>query len=324
MKVSIVIPVYNVSQYIRRCIDSVIAQDYTDVIECILIDDCGTDNSIEIAEQIISDYKGHIEFKILHHSQNKGLSAARNTGIEAATGDYLFFIDSDDSITPNCISLLVEEVKKHPDVELVQGYTVSIPDRSLFHTERYANLGYIDDNAWVRKECFKARKRFPCNTWNKLIKTSFIKDNNLTFREGIIFEDLLWLFFVSRYLSKVSIIVEPTYYYYRNENSIMTSSSLALRHESWIVILNEILDNLDEQDIFNPLTQILIQYFRKNGKEQDYAVIYDKLCKIINQYYGPHLEKVFKFSSKTCTTEISRKIIVYTLKVMKIIQNAIY
>ena len=88
MNVSIIIPVYNVSLYIERCIKSVMNQTYQD-IECILVNDASPDNSITIAERLIADYDGSIQFRILNHEHNKGQSAARNTGIKAASGDYI-------------------------------------------------------------------------------------------------------------------------------------------------------------------------------------------------------------------------------------------
>ena len=120
MKVSIIIPVYNVSPYIERCIKSVMNQTYQD-IECILVNDASPDDSIDIAKLLIENYDGPIQFQILSHGHNRGLSAARNTGIDASTGDYLYFLDSDDEITPDCIKLLMDEVKKYPNVEMVQG-----------------------------------------------------------------------------------------------------------------------------------------------------------------------------------------------------------
>ena len=95
-KVSIVIPVYNVEPYIEECLQSVMRQSYRGEIECILIDDCGTDNSMGIAVQLIEEYNGPIDIKVMHHEHNQGLSAARNTGIDAACGDYIYFLDSDD------------------------------------------------------------------------------------------------------------------------------------------------------------------------------------------------------------------------------------
>lgn len=121
MRVSVIIPVYNVEPYIAACIQTVMRQTYQGELECILVDDCGTDNSMEIAEKLISDYQGPIEFRILHHEHNRGLSAARNTGTAASKGDYIYFLDSDDEISPNCIELMANVVLKHPQVEVVQG-----------------------------------------------------------------------------------------------------------------------------------------------------------------------------------------------------------
>ena len=104
-KVSLIIPVYNVSEYIERCMHSVMAQTYTD-IECIIIDDCGTDDSMAKCEQMIREYEGPIKFLILHHEHNRGLSAARNTGIHQTIGKWFYFLDSDDEITPHCIEKL--------------------------------------------------------------------------------------------------------------------------------------------------------------------------------------------------------------------------
>ena len=105
-KVSIIIPIYNVETYIEECLQSVMRQTYKGMIECILVDDCGTDNSMKIMEQLIEVYNGPIEFKVLHHEHNRGLSAARNTGMDAACGDYVYFLHSDDWISDDCIERL--------------------------------------------------------------------------------------------------------------------------------------------------------------------------------------------------------------------------
>lgn len=78
-------------------------QSYNGAMECILVDDCGTDNSMEIAEQLIKAYNGPIDFKVVHHEHNQGLSAARNTGMDASCGEYVYFLDSDDWISDDCI-----------------------------------------------------------------------------------------------------------------------------------------------------------------------------------------------------------------------------
>lgn len=89
MKISVIIPVYNVADYIEHCILSVMRQSYQN-LECIIVDDATDDDSILICERIIRNYKGIIDFRVIHHKHNRGLSEARNTGIKAAKGDYLF------------------------------------------------------------------------------------------------------------------------------------------------------------------------------------------------------------------------------------------
>lgn len=117
--ISIIIPVYNVEEYIAECLQSVMQQTYTGKMECIIVDDCGTDRSIEIAEKAIEGYivasrkskiENPISFHILHHTHNRGLSAARNTGLEASSGEYVYFLDSDDFIDPGTIESLYNAI----------------------------------------------------------------------------------------------------------------------------------------------------------------------------------------------------------------------
>lgn len=140
IKVSIIIPIYNVSDYVKRCMKSVMHQSY-DNIECIVVDDCSPDDSIAKCEKMIADYHGPINFTILHHQCNRGLSAARNTGTDAATGDYILYLDSDDELTSDCIEKLVRPLLNDPTIEMVMGGTRGYPgrmsDSSLFQKERY-------------------------------------------------------------------------------------------------------------------------------------------------------------------------------------------
>ena len=113
LKVTIVIPVYQVEDYIESCLISVANQTYSGEIECVVVDDCGADSSWQIVENFISEYNGKIDFKLIRHTENKGLSAARNTGIDHASGEYIYFLDSDDEITPECIERLVKPLENY-------------------------------------------------------------------------------------------------------------------------------------------------------------------------------------------------------------------
>lgn len=122
MDISIIIPVYNVEEYIERCILSVCKQSMNNIsVECILVNDNSPDKSIDKAKSLIESYSGEIMFKIVTHDQNQGLSSARNTGMKNATGKYLFFLDSDDFLEDMCIQELWNIVVNNPKVQMVMG-----------------------------------------------------------------------------------------------------------------------------------------------------------------------------------------------------------
>ena len=103
MNISVIIPIYNVEKYVERCILSIMNQTYTESVECIVVNDCTPDNSMKIVERLVADYKGTIQFKLFHHEHNKGIAAVRNTGLYAASGDYILYIDSDDYCEPDML-----------------------------------------------------------------------------------------------------------------------------------------------------------------------------------------------------------------------------
>ena len=107
MKVSIIVPVYNVEKYIERCFDSIVSQQYKN-IECIFVEDKSIDSSYNILNSCVDKYFGEIDFKIIRHSQNKGLSAAINSCTRIASRDYLYYLDSYDELYSSCIKELVE------------------------------------------------------------------------------------------------------------------------------------------------------------------------------------------------------------------------
>ncbi len=102
--ISIIIPVYNVEHYVRASLASALAQTYPN-IEYIIVDDCGTDKSITIIQEILREHKRAKSVTLVHHESNKGVGAARNTGLVNAHGDYVYFMDPDDCLIPDCIAL---------------------------------------------------------------------------------------------------------------------------------------------------------------------------------------------------------------------------
>ncbi|MFW5886132.1 MAG: glycosyltransferase family 2 protein [Bacteroidota bacterium] len=245
MKVSIIVPVYNVEKYIQRCLDSIKNQTYRN-IECIFVDDCSPDNCFAIIEQQIAAYKGSIDFKILRHIQNKGLSGARNTGTLAATGEYIYYLDSDDEITQDCIEALVKLVKKYPGVEMVQGNTKTIPQPGNdWRNIKYKNFSeFINNSLWIKKHCF-TNPRIPVNAWNKLIKKEFLFKNDLFFKEGIIHEDEHWMFFVAKKIQSIAFTEKYCYIHYIIQGSIMQTGNNYKSLYSMLYILNDFSLNVD-------------------------------------------------------------------------------
>lgn len=244
MKVSIVIPVYAVSPYIERCVRSVMNQTYAS-IECILVDDASPDDSISKCERMLSSYNGAIHFVILHHERNRGLSAARNTGLKAATGEYVLFMDSDDELPKDCISLLMKPVVDNPAIELVQGnfelYSESHP-HGFNQKRRESQDVYMSSNSSIRS-CFYEKKIVNVFTWNKLLRRDFLYQHQLFFKEGLLWEDSLWMFYVMKYLSKLYITNQVTYYYYKRPGSITTGTSKKTRCSHLIRKFDEISRN---------------------------------------------------------------------------------
>lgn len=215
-KISIIIPIYNVEEYITECLQSVMRQTYKGNMECILVDDCGKDNSIPIAESRIIDYKGPISFHILHHDHNRGLSAARNTGTDTATGDFIYYLDSDDYISEDCIEKLVEplQTKKYDMVVgdyIVNGYDWGIPKLWLDEGE------YSDDLLILY-----CTHKIYMMAWNKLIRKDFLVQYNLAFKEGMIHEDDHFSFRAFAHAEHIYVVSKQTYYYYVREDGIMS------------------------------------------------------------------------------------------------------
>lgn len=248
MKVSIIIPVYNKSDYIERCINSVINQTYQD-IECLIVDDCGQDDSILKAHCITDSYNGNVSFIYVTHEKNRGVSAARNSGTEVATGDYIFYLDADDELPLDSIELLMAKVLAYPGIDIVQGNMKRIPaGDDCYELNRFGFPEIYTDNASIRARFYDVWKTFPINPVNKLIRNRFIIDNALFFLEGIIHEDEHWMSKVIKYCSSMVFEYDYTYYRYIIPNSIMTSTDNEKSGYNWGILLYDIACNFEEKD----------------------------------------------------------------------------
>lgn len=223
MDISIIVPVYNVEDFIERCVLSIIDQVYSDIkIECILVDDQSPDLSIEKARCLIEHYSGDITFRIIKHEHNMGLSSARNTGMKDAIGKYLYFLDSDDDIDKLCIQKLWDIVQKYPDTQMVMGN---------YYDKRIGKDGInklripqgIINNYQLLEMYFIGY--IPVVAWNSLILRDVIVKNHLSFKQGLLHEDLLWSLQLFLHINFFYFVPEITLYYEFNSRSIMSCQS---------------------------------------------------------------------------------------------------
>ena len=279
LKISVIIPVYNVSMYVERCLESVMSQTH-DNFECILVDDASPDDSIAKCEKLIANYHGAISFVILHHEQNKGLSAARNTGTNAAAGDYVFYLDSDNEITPDCIEKMVQPIRKDPTIEMVLGNHAiclqSDPSQTpIKQNQTHFHVGDFDSLEKVRDLFYNTKGGYGGNAWNKLINKDFLIQNQLYFKEGVNWEDLLWSFFMVKYLKHLYIIPDITLYYYIRPQSIITGSNRKEKARHLEKVFEEIANHFSEKEkgleakeFLRPFCSVLIDNYNSQITQQ--------------------------------------------------------
>ncbi len=244
IKVSIIIPVFRVREYIVKCLESIVNQTVSCDIECIIIDDCTPDDSIEKTHNFVKEYDGDISFRFLQRKTNGGLSAARNSGIKVAQGEYLYFLDSDDYILPGTLEKLVAVADKYPKAQIVQAGAIATNGGfSYLRMTGKKIKDYSEDHPYIRKKMLG--NYYPATAWNKLIKREWLLQNNLFFKEGLLHEDDYWNFFASKYVSAYAVCRFDGYVYNIRSNSITTAPN-DRNVRSWIVSATDFMNSLDD------------------------------------------------------------------------------
>ena len=250
-KISIIVPVYNVEDYVEDCLRSVMSQTYMGEMECLLVDDCGTDNSMKVVGHLLERYDGPVEFRILRHERNRGVGAARNTGTKAATGDYVFYLDSDDYISNDCIEMLVQPLKENP-YDIVVGDYFPLGGKEMGTQLTCREGGLIGKSAILEVVC---KQEVYVMVWNKLVSRDLIEKYNIQFLEAIIHEDIPWSFAIACVMNDMCVVHKTTYYYRKREDSIMLQSkkrdndNLSREFYSYSAILLHVLDCAKQHDV---------------------------------------------------------------------------
>lgn len=201
--VSIVIPLYNVEQYILNALHSALSQTFDD-IEYILVDDCSTDNTAAVVDEIVQKNIRKDSIKVVRHQQNRGLSAARNTGMKYAHGEFVFFMDSDDEIVPDCI-------EKHYEAIQEKGADFTIAGIRLEGAKSIHIKPIPDEVESISLKTSYLKRMWNISACNKLYRKSFLEKNGLIFQEGLLHEDILWSYKVAFQAQKLALVKESTY-----------------------------------------------------------------------------------------------------------------
>ncbi len=208
--ISVVIPIYNVEKYLKRCIDSIIAQTYKN-LEIILVDD----GSPDTCPKICDDYAKKDERIIVIHKQNGGLSDARNYGIEAAKGHYISFVDSDDYVSKDYIKILYESLKAENSDMAIGGHVVLYPNGKKIN--KYTGDEYREGPETILKRILYD-DGIDLSACSKLYKKELFKD--IRFPVGRLYEDAATSFKLIDTANAISVASKPIYHYIIRENSI--------------------------------------------------------------------------------------------------------
>ena len=305
IKVSVIIPVYNVEDYIEKCLDSVVNQTLKE-IEIIVVNDGAKDNSMKKIEKYFSDSR----IKIIN-KQNGGLSSARNAGLKIAKGEYISFIDSDDFIEEKMLEDLYSE-NENADIVFSDNFNYNMLDSKVLKEKRIFPFDNI-----VNKGSYICMYSSAV-VWNKIYKREFLEKNNLKFIEGIIHEDDIFTI-KSHFLAEKVKYIKKFHYYYRinRKDSIMSNKAKNKHLENYKVIyeqIKEFSDNFNGTS-FEKLRLYLLKSY--------YLIFKIRLQGNINKKEIKDFEKILKESySKLSLSKLEKKIIEDDIK--RVLKNREY
>ena len=249
MKFSVIVPVYNVEDYLETCVSSVIAQSCRDY-ELILVDDGSTDSSGSMCDRLSQQYGCRVI-----HQENGGLGAARNTGIEAAQGDYLVFLDSDDFISPDTLQGLSDEMNRVSADIYTFGFVTSDGSRDI--------APFVDNLPYHQPLTLRSHPELLLalpNAWCRVVRRTLFLSSNIRFPSRVWYEDIRTTPKLAATADTIDVLPNTWYHYVQREGSITRNSNLARNHE--------IIDAFED----------LLGWYRAQGLFDQYAPQLERLC----------------------------------------------
>lgn len=251
MRFSIIIPVYNVAEYLRGCVDSVLANDCSDC-EVILVDDGSTDGICPtLCDTIAAEHPALIR---VIHQENRGLGGARNTGLEAAVGDYLFFVDSDDTIAPESLSVLSAAIdRSHAEI-----YSFQMVSHDGAGHQQPMDISACYDGPFSLAQNPAFLLSLPA-AWARIWKRSLFLDTGIRYPSRVWYEDIRTSTKLFAAAASIDVLPDRLYWYLARPGSIMRSGNLARNRE--------ILEAFDD----------ILRWFDQQGLRQQYQA---ELCRL--------------------------------------------
>ncbi len=289
-KLSIIIPIYNVGDYISECLDSILIQSFKD-LEVICVNDGSTDNSLEI----LNDYKKRDERIVIIDKANEGSGVARNYGLQLARGEYVYFVDGDDLLTENALQLIVDEAdKKQTDILIFGAYSYYDGKKKYGGYSANKLPWKYFNKVFSAQDITRTIFRFPSTAWTKLYRRDFLIKNNIKFQEIRAGQDQL-LFFHSMIKAERIALLPKNLYCYRKNRTGQVTACKKKQNYSPIYVFSAIEKLLKDEGLFEKYQWVFVSgYFSKAtswlGKFRDdmkagYYEEYMKLLKHIQQAY---------------------------------------
>lgn len=310
--VTVSVPLFRCEDFIEKCLESIRIQNYPN-IEVTLINDQTPDNSVQIASDFIE--KHQLNWSVLHLDKNSGLSVVRNKGIETARGKYLFFLDSDDYITPDCIQSLVETAENtaaEMTIAQLECEQLETGHKSACIPILSREKTIIGNRAIM--EAF-ARGELVTYAVNKLLLTEFLRENKLWFVPRLYAQDELWTFHVMLKIQNLAILKQNTYNYVLHGKSVIHNRDR--RHfDNWATIVehfthalnstkNPQIQNLIRAHIVNYKTMTLIMNWKARQDEEEWLYsfkLYKKYPDLrLQDYFSPSFSLSVKKKSLKLT-----------------------
>ena len=247
IKVTIAVAVYNVEKFIEKCICSALNQDF-DNYEILVVDDRGQDDSIEIVKRIASSHPNGDKLRIYRHEKNSGTGGVRNTCIKEARGEYIFFMDGDDYLAENSIRLLYDAMmEKNADIVMGNHQRV-FSDGRIERTSKY-KPGYLSSDyaiaQWMKEN---NTNYYPVALWNKLFKTSFLRDNGFTCVSWHRQEDIYFSLQTAFVVKSIVTIPEVTYYWVQVDGSCTHSEATEWHLKQYLDIFDKSISLYNEKE----------------------------------------------------------------------------